>query len=76
MYMNLKLLLSDGASYAIKTGNMLKTLIPDLKHVVCVCHGLHNLCETLRNDCGNVDTIISFLKRVLIKNKANQRAFS
>jgi hypothetical protein len=74
-FSNISMLISDGASYAIKSGEMLKGLIPSLKHIVCICHGLHNLCETIRNDSPQTNELISFLKRLLVKNNSNQLMF-
>lgn len=37
-----KVLISDKAAYAIKTGEILKTFYPKMIHVTCFCHGLHN----------------------------------
>ncbi len=70
---HIKLLLTDAAPYAIKAGKMLKCIIPKLYHLTCVCHALHNLSETIRDTNQNVDKIITFLKRSLVKNKENQR---
>ena len=66
-FINVKLLLSDRASYALKVGTMLKSFIPDLKHVTCICHALHNLCETICDQNNLVNKLISNMKRVLIK---------
>lgn len=74
-YDKLKLLVSDGAPYAIKAGNMLKEIIPNLKHVVCLCHNLHNLCETIRSHSPNVNSVVVFLKKVLTKNFTNRNTF-
>ncbi len=70
------LLLSDAAPYAIKAGKMLKQIVPQLKHITCICHGIHNLCETVRNINKNVDRLISFLKSSLIKNREKQALFT
>jgi hypothetical protein len=75
-YKFLRLLVTDGASYCKKTANMLKKLIPSMKHIICVCHGLHNLCETIRNQSDNLNFVISFLKRYLVKNREFQRVFN
>ncbi len=66
------LLLTDAAPYAIKTGKLLQQLMPNLRHVTCICHGLHNLCETIRGINFNVNDLISFLKNSLVKNKEKQ----
>lgn len=74
-YNKIKLLLSDQAPYAIKVGSMLKTLIPEIKHVTCLCHLLHRVCEEIRKHCPTVNSLISTLKRLLVKNKSNQHIF-
>jgi hypothetical protein len=74
-FTNVKMLISDGAPYALKAGNLLKELNPDLKHVICLCHNLHNLCETIRKEAPNTNEIISFLKRHLVKNRHNQEKY-
>lgn len=76
VYDKLKLLLSDAAPYAIKTGIMLKTLFPKLKHVTCVCHMLHRLAEKIRDISPKTNYIISEFKRLLHKNKENQLLFT
>ena len=43
---------------------MLKQIIPEIKHVNCLCHAMHNSCETIRNDFIITNEIISFLKKV------------
>jgi hypothetical protein len=74
-YSNVKLILSDGAPYAKKAGEMLKLIIPNVKRVICVCHNLHNLCESIKNVSCNLNDIISFMKRILVKNRRNQLIF-
>ncbi len=74
-YQRIKLLLTDAAPYAIKAGKLLRELIPELKHVTCLCHALHNLCETIRNANSKVNDFVIFLKQTLLKNKENQRLF-
>ncbi len=65
-------MITDGAIYTIKTANMLKTVIYDIKHVTCLWHGIHYQCESIRHDCSNGNSLISFLKWVLVKNRDNQ----
>ncbi len=71
----IRLLLSDGAPYAIKTGKVLKELIPNLKHITCICHALHNLAETIRDQNKIVDDAVVFLKRSLLKNRTKKSIF-
>ncbi len=54
---------------------MLKQVIPDLKHITCLCHGLHNLCETIREKIWKTDRLIAYLKRYLVKNREKQAMF-
>ncbi|KAG0438741.1 hypothetical protein DMUE_2891 [Dictyocoela muelleri] len=63
------------APYAIKAAKNLKDLFPNLKHVTCLCHVLHLVCEKLRNISPVINLIASDLKRVLIKNKENRALF-
>ncbi len=69
------LLLSDGAPYAVKAEKILKEIIPKLKHITSLCHALHNLSETIRYENFQVDKIMAFLKRSLVKNKGKKRCF-
>ncbi len=68
----ISLILSDAASYAVKVSNLLKEIIPKLKRVTCLFHGLHNLCESIREDNTKLDRYISSLKGSLIKNRKNK----
>ncbi len=52
--------LTDAASYTTKTGKLLQQLMPNLRHITCICHGLYNLCETIRGIGFNVNDIICF----------------
>jgi hypothetical protein len=54
-----KMIISDQAPYEVKVVNLLKEIIPGLKHVTCICHMLHRLCEEIRGRCGKL--IMSFL---------------
>ncbi len=58
-----KLILSDAAPYAVKAAKMLKEMIPGLKHITCLCHAVHNLCETIRGQYLKIDRLIVYLKR-------------
>ena len=71
-YKNLKLLLTDAAPYALKVGRILKEMIPGLMHVTCICHALHNLCESIRDANSVVNDCIALLKKLLVKNKTNK----
>jgi hypothetical protein len=74
-YEKIKLVLSDQALYAIKVGKLLKDLIPGLKHVTCLCHLIHRLCEEIRCRCKKLNYICGEIKRLLIKNRHNQQMY-
>lgn len=71
----LKLVVSDMAAYALKAGRMLKQILPNIKHVTCLAHMLHLLCETLRKNLPLSDNLFAKLKHMLNKNKNNQQLF-
>lgn len=71
----LTLLLSDAAPYAVKTGKMLKQIFPNLKHVTCIIHLLHRICEKIRDISPKVNELTSNFKKLLIKNHENQSFF-
>lgn len=75
-FSNVKLLVSDGAPYAVKAAKLLKELMPKVLHVVCLCHNLHNLCESIRSDSPNLNLFVAFMKKVLIKNYSNRNRFA
>lgn len=74
-FTKLRLIVSDAAPYAVKAVKILKELFPNLKHVTCIAHLLHNLCEKLRDISPLSNYISSELKRMLVKNKKNQCVF-
>jgi hypothetical protein len=69
------MIISDQAPYAVKVGKLLKEIIPGLKHVTCICHMLHRLCEEIRGRCGKLNFVVSELKRLLVKNRHNQQIY-
>ncbi|KAG0442250.1 hypothetical protein DMUE_0417 [Dictyocoela muelleri] len=75
-YDKLLTIISDAAPYAIKAVNVMKFLFPNTKHVTCIAHMLHRLCEKLRDISPNTNFICSEIKRILIKNKENQLIFN
>lgn len=44
---NFKILITDGPSYCKKAAKNLKNLLPNLKHITCLAHGVHNLSTTI-----------------------------
>lgn len=70
-----KLLITDQAANMIKLGKILKDLYPDLLHITCLAHMVHNICEKIRDYSRRVDTMVVLIKKYLNKNKANQKIF-
>ncbi|KAG0442183.1 hypothetical protein DMUE_0472 [Dictyocoela muelleri] len=62
-YDKLHLIISDAAPYAIKAVNVMKFLFPNMKHVTCIAHMLHRLCEKLRDISPNTNFICSEIKK-------------
>lgn len=62
-YRNVKLFVTDGASYMIKAGTNLKVFYENLVHLTCLAHALHLVCETIRREYPNVNAIISNIKK-------------
>lgn len=73
--LNFKLLLSDRAAYCLKAGELLKIAYPNIKHVTCLCHGLHNFSETIRSECKTINKFICKFKKILKNNSKNKRLF-
>lgn len=70
------LMLSDAASYMVSAGKMLKNLYPNLFHVTCVAHLLHNCAEKVRFKFPSVDNLIARVKASTIKNRDRRNLFS
>ena len=71
-----KYLITDGAAYCLSVGRELKLNYTSLNHLVCFCHNLHLLAETIRSLCSSANEFISKLKAATVKNKTNQMIYS
>ncbi len=63
----LKLLLSDGAVYCRKIRLEIKKTYKGAKHIICLCHNLHNLCESIKENNPLVIKFVNFFKNCLRK---------
>lgn len=45
----------------------LQVLYPNMLHVTCFSHGLHRLCEFIRDKFKEVNALISTVKMVYVK---------
>ncbi|TRY80817.1 hypothetical protein TCAL_07492 [Tigriopus californicus] len=59
-----KVYITDQAPYAIKSGKDLQVLYPDLKHISCVAHAHHRICEDIREIFKCTDNFIAAVKQV------------
>ena len=50
----------------------LKDMYPYLNHVTCIAHGLHRVCESIRENYNSVNDFIAALKKILIKAPSRQ----
>ncbi len=72
---NFRFLVTDGAPYCLKIGKVLKSKYDGLRHIVCICHNLHLLCEDIRKRFFLANDFVVKLKKALIKNKSNQMIY-
>lgn len=70
-----KVLITDQAPNMIKTGQILKNIYANLKHVSCLVHLLHNICEKICDKAVIVDKYIALLKKILNKNPTKSELF-
>ena len=70
------LLLSDAARYMVAAGSTLKNMYPQLFHVTCVAHLLHNCALLVKAKYPAVDNLIAYVKAATIKNKTRQALFA
>jgi hypothetical protein len=54
----------------------LKLLYPNLFHVTCIAHLLHNCAEKVRSHFQDVDNLIARVKASTVKNKTRRQMFS
>lgn len=69
------LLLSDAAPYMISAGKTLHLLYPNVFHVTCTAHLLHNCAMKVKANYINVDLLIAHLKAVTVKNSSRKATF-
>ena len=70
------LLLSDAARYMVAAGTILKSLYPNLFHVTCIAHLLHNCAMKVKSHFQDVDQLIAKVKAATVKNKTRQAKFA
>jgi hypothetical protein len=53
------LFVSNAASVMLKTGKLLKNYFPNMLHLTCFAHGLHRICEFIRDSFPDINSSIS-----------------
>ncbi len=71
----LKLFLTDGASQMVFAGKRLSKQYPNMLFLICLCHNLHNLCETIIKKFPNVSRFITSLNNILYASPARMDHF-
>jgi len=62
------LILTDGAPYMIKAvSGLTSSLISNAIHLTCLAHGIHRVAECVRASFPQIDTLVSTMKKVLVK---------
>ena len=70
------LLISDAARYMTAAGKNLKVFYPNMFHVTCLAHLLHNCCLKVRSFYTKVDKVISTIKAATVRNKERRNLFA
>ena len=73
---NFLLLISDAARYMTLAGSVLKSLNPNLFHVTCAAHLLHNCAMKIQSFFKEIYSVIATMKALTIKNKDRRNQFA
>ena len=72
---NFCLLLSDAAPYMISAARTLKVVCPQMLHVTCLAHLIHNAAMKVKMYFDKVDELIACVKAATVKNKSRRALF-
>ena len=72
-YHRFLLLLTDGVSYMRTCGENLKAFFPKLIHLICLCHNLHNLSESVAKLYPNIQKFMISSNMVFSKSDKNKK---
>ena len=64
---------TDGQNFFLLLS--LKVIYPQLFHITCLAHLLHNYALKVRTKCENIDQLISRIKAATMKNRDRQTKF-
>ena len=74
-YDRVLLLLSDAAAYMLKARIALCGTYPKMRHLTCLAHALHRICEEIRAYARRVDALIATGNRQFRKCPSRVMAF-
>jgi hypothetical protein len=75
-YEKVLLLVTDAANYMKLSGKtLISELYPNMTHVTCLAHALHNVCEQIRNDFPEVNRLVSCGKKIFVKCNSRREYF-
>jgi hypothetical protein len=61
------LLVTDAAPYMTCAGTRMTAFYPNMIHVTCVAHGIHRICEKVRECFPEVNSLISCARKIFLK---------
>jgi DNA-binding CsgD family transcriptional regulator len=67
-----RLLVTDQCRTNLAAGRELRAFFKNFFHITCLAHGLHLLCETIREEYPKVNSLVSNMKSVLSYSKKRQ----
>ena len=70
-----KIIVSDAAPYMVKAAADLKIFFPSLVHITCFAHGMHRVCEKVREMFANVNGLISCTKKIFLKSPLRRATY-
>lgn len=70
------LVLSDQASYMLLAFANLKAMYTNLRHVTCLAHALHRVCEAVRDEFNSANEFIAQFRKVLLKSPARTQLYT
>jgi hypothetical protein len=56
-------------------GNTLCGIYQKLIHLTCLAHGVHNVCEEIMKIYGNVNSLVSNGKTIIVKSRNRRQLF-
>ena len=68
-------LISDAKSYMCRAGKVLKEKYPNLLHVTCLAHLMHNCGLKVKRFYKEIDDLIAAVKASVVKNKSRAADF-